>query len=85
VYVERRPGELALGPEASAAFWFPLEDAARGDFDSELTFERGGAALRFPSWRYEAFEVWGMTRRMLQGLLDRLRVEAPHSRARREA
>ena len=74
VYVERMPSEPRLGPEADAAFWFPLEHAARGGLDDELRLERGPAAFRFPAWRYGSFTVWGMTRAMLLRLIEPLRL-----------
>ncbi|MDA1264700.1 MAG: CoA pyrophosphatase [Planctomycetota bacterium] len=59
-----------LGPEASDAFWFPLDRAERGDFDAEYRYEGRGVVMQLPSWEYESYTVWGLTYAILRGLLD---------------
>jgi len=60
--------EPVCGPEALAAFWLPLELAASGALDSTFTIPTSQAA--FPSWTYEGYVIWGMTRRILEVVLD---------------
>jgi 8-oxo-dGTP pyrophosphatase MutT (NUDIX family) len=64
---------LALGPEATAAFWLPLDDAARGALDSLYDYALGPITKSFPCWRYDDRVVWGLTYRMLSELLALLR------------
>ncbi len=54
------------GPEASEAFWFPLDRAVRGEFDEVYRYRRDdGAARELPSWRYDDRVIWGLTHQML--------------------
>jgi len=55
------------GPEALAAFWFPLGRAASGAFDSTYTYP--ASELKFPSWNYEGHVIWGLTMRILGDVL----------------
>ncbi len=55
------------GPEALAAFWFPLGRAAAGAFDSTYTYPT--SELKFPSWDYEGHVIWGLTMRILGDVL----------------
>jgi 8-oxo-dGTP pyrophosphatase MutT (NUDIX family) len=72
--VEDRP--LALGPEAAAAFWLPLEDAARGALDGTYEWKLGPVPMSLPCWNYDGRVVWGLTYKMLGALLELVR-EAP--------
>jgi 8-oxo-dGTP pyrophosphatase MutT (NUDIX family) len=63
VAVEPQPG-----PEAEGAFWLPIELAASGALDATYTYP--GTERTFPSWRYEAHTIWGLTWRILHDLLD---------------
>jgi 8-oxo-dGTP pyrophosphatase MutT (NUDIX family) len=65
VVLEPRPG-----PEATAAFWLPLELAASGALDHTYTYP--GTDRTFPSWRYERYVIWGLTWRILRDLLGTL-------------
>jgi 8-oxo-dGTP pyrophosphatase MutT (NUDIX family) len=56
------------GPEALAAFWLPLELAASGAIDSMYTVP--ATQIAFPSWSYEGYAIWGMTRRILETVLE---------------
>ncbi len=69
VFVQEREQALALGPEAQAAFWFPLDRAASGELSGDYVHRVGPARLRLPCWRWEGYTVWGLTHRMLEGLL----------------
>ena len=67
---------LALGPEAAAAFWLPLDDAARGALDGTYDYALGPITKSLPCWRYDQQVVWGLTYRMLSELLALLRPPA---------
>lgn len=66
--------ENALEPhpsaaEALAAFWLPLETAASGALDGEYHYP--DSALKFPSWNYDGYVIWGLTWRILADVLER--------------
>ena len=67
------PGPLDLGPEAADAFWLPLAQAANGHLDDRYRLRRGEGDLLLPAWRFADRTIWGLTHRMLSGLVDRLR------------
>lgn len=60
--------EPQCGPEAIAAFWFPLEVAATGALDGTYTYATG---MEFPSWSYDGHVIWGLTMRILNDVLVR--------------
>jgi 8-oxo-dGTP pyrophosphatase MutT (NUDIX family) len=67
VFATDVPLEPQCGPEAEAAFWLSLELAASGALDDMYTYP--GTTRTFPSWRYEQYVIWGLTRRILDDLL----------------
>ncbi len=73
-FLETRASELNLGPEASEAFWFPLAAAAAGELDHRHRAEVRGQTLLLPAWRTEERVVWGLTHRILSGLIDLLAI-----------
>jgi 8-oxo-dGTP pyrophosphatase MutT (NUDIX family) len=64
--------EPVCGPEALAAFWLPIDLAASGALDSTYRYPSVDAAseLSFPSWTYEGHVIWGLTRRILDAVLE---------------
>jgi 8-oxo-dGTP pyrophosphatase MutT (NUDIX family) len=60
------PPTVVCGPEALAAFWFPLDVAISGALDDTYTYP--GSNMTFPSWNYEGHVIWGLTRRILDDL-----------------
>ena len=50
-----------------AAIRRALELAASGALDDMYTYP--GTTRTFPSWRYEQYVIWGLTRRILDDLL----------------
>jgi 8-oxo-dGTP pyrophosphatase MutT (NUDIX family) len=60
---------LALGPEATAAFWLPLDEAARGALDGTHTWRLGPMPMSMPCWNFDGRVVWGLTYKMLGALL----------------
>jgi len=73
VFAELYDEPLTLGVEAAAAFWFPLERAARGELDDEHRYDDGAVTRRMPAWRFDEHVVWGMTHRFLTELLTVVR------------
>jgi 8-oxo-dGTP pyrophosphatase MutT (NUDIX family) len=63
--VDPRPG-----PEAAEVFWLPLARAAAGELDASYPYRRGDETLELPCWRFEERVVWGLTYRMVCGLLE---------------
>jgi len=72
VFVQKSAGELDLGPEASHAFRIPLQPLLHGELNSEKIIRTPKITKRYPAWQYEDWIVWGMTCRIMQGLLDRV-------------
>lgn len=68
VFVTRAVLEPVCGPEALAAFWLPIDLAASGALDG--TYLYPGSQTEFPSWTYEGHVIWGLTRRILDSLLE---------------
>ena len=71
VFAQLQDEPIALGVEASAAFWFPLERAARGELDDVHRYHNGEVIRKMPAWRFEGHVIWGMTHRVLTELLAR--------------
>lgn len=69
VFVETRPVTIALGHEAQAAFWMPLDLAASGAISDEFQYVLGPETRQLPCWSYQGHVVWGLTYRMLDDLL----------------
>jgi 8-oxo-dGTP pyrophosphatase MutT (NUDIX family) len=70
LFIEEVAAEPALGPEAEAAFWLPIEGAAIGSFDGEMQYVHQGTPLTFPCWHFEGYVIWGLTYRMLRSLIE---------------
>jgi 8-oxo-dGTP pyrophosphatase MutT (NUDIX family) len=75
--------------EVEATFWAPLAALASGRHDGRMLhwwrpLRRLPLSLPFvlPCWRYEGFTIWGLTHRMLRGLLE---VAGPFEREREPA
>jgi 8-oxo-dGTP pyrophosphatase MutT (NUDIX family) len=70
-------GALALGPEAQAAFWLPLDDAARGALDGVFEYHLGPVPMSMPCWRFDGRVVWGLTYKMVGALLTLVQAPGP--------
>ncbi len=64
---------VVLNAEATAHFWLPLDVAATGALDAPYDYRFGPVPMTLPSWRYEGRTVWGLTHKMLGGLLGVVR------------
>ena len=66
--------EPVCGPEALAAFWLPLDLAASGALDGTYTYP--ASSVTFPCWTYEGHVIWGLTRRILDVVVEAARPDA---------
>src|SRR5262249_15004491 len=73
VFATRATLEPVCGPEALAAVWLPLDRAASGALDG--THRIPSSPMEFPSWTYEGHVIWGLTRRILDTVLELTRTE----------
>jgi 8-oxo-dGTP pyrophosphatase MutT (NUDIX family) len=64
---------VAMGGEATATFWLPLDAAASGALDGVHPYKLGPLMWRFPCWRHDGRVVWGLTFEMLKRLLSVIR------------
>lgn len=71
VFRAAHPPEIVCGPEAVSAFWLPLDVAVSGALDAQFTYP--GSQMTFPSWNYEGHVIWGLTRRILDDLVEAAR------------
>ncbi len=74
--LERRP-QLTLNPEVAAARWVPLDLLLNPDTYHSVRLEISGESRDFPAFRLDDSVVWGMTERILSGLLEHLRPLRP--------
>ncbi len=70
--LERRH-PLAPNLEVAAARWVPLDLLLHPGTYNSVRLEVRGENREFPAYRFEDTVVWGMTERILSGLLDHLR------------
>jgi 8-oxo-dGTP pyrophosphatase MutT (NUDIX family) len=60
--------EPVCGPEALSAFWLPIDLAVSGALDS--TYVYPDTQMTFPSWTFEGHVIWGLTRRILDVVVE---------------
>jgi len=70
--LDRRP-ELVLNPEVASARWVPVDLLLQPDAYHTVQFEIRGENREFPAYRVDESIVWGMTERILSGLLNQMR------------
>ena len=63
------PMAVRLSHEATEAFWFPLGRASCGELDGTHVYTLGPTTWDLPCWRFEGHTVWGLTHKVLRGLL----------------
>jgi 8-oxo-dGTP pyrophosphatase MutT (NUDIX family) len=73
VFAVAAPVTIALGDEATAAFWLPIDAAAAGALDDIYVHRTGPLAWKLPCWRHEGRVVWGLTFEMLSRLFALVR------------
>jgi 8-oxo-dGTP pyrophosphatase MutT (NUDIX family) len=70
--LDRRP-DLTLNPEVAAAQWVPLELLLHPDNYHSVRLDIRGESREFPAYRLGDAIVWGLTERVVSGLLDQLK------------
>jgi 8-oxo-dGTP pyrophosphatase MutT (NUDIX family) len=65
-------GPLTLSDELAAAFWVPVRRFGEPGVETTSTVHARGHALSVPSFVHEGHVIWGMTERILRGLLERM-------------
>jgi 8-oxo-dGTP pyrophosphatase MutT (NUDIX family) len=82
-YVAVLEDEVPLVPssEVAAAFWVPLRALLDPETAVEATIVVHGEERVVPSYRFGDYTIWGMTERILSGLLRRL-TDRTEARAR---
>ena len=73
VFVQQVEGSVQLGPEAAHAFRMPLRPMLNGNIDARKTIETPELTKHYPAWKHEEYLVWGMTHRIMSGLLEEMR------------
>ena len=73
VYVLERDIGLVPNVEVHSAFWVPVAELLDPARATEHVFDRGGARLRFPAYRWGEDVVWGMTERIVTQLVSIVR------------
>jgi 8-oxo-dGTP pyrophosphatase MutT (NUDIX family) len=64
---------LVLNPEVAAAHWVSLEHLLAPETYHAIRLEIRGEIREMPAYHVDGGVVWGMTERVITGLLDRLR------------
>ena len=65
--------DLTLNLEVAAARWVPLETLLHPGNQQPFLVEILGETREFPAYRLDGSVVWGMTERILSGLLEHVR------------
>jgi 8-oxo-dGTP pyrophosphatase MutT (NUDIX family) len=65
---------LVISPkEVTETIWAPLDPLLRGEHRTSVPYEVGGQTIALPAFDVQGRIVWGLTYRMLDGLLSLLR------------
>lgn len=73
VYLLEREVAVVPNVEVHSAFWVPVAGLMDPVRATEHVFERGGATVRFPAYRFGEDVVWGMTERIVTQLVSSVR------------
>jgi 8-oxo-dGTP pyrophosphatase MutT (NUDIX family) len=73
VFLLFHPSRLLLNPEVAAAHWVPLELLLRPETYHSVRIEIRGESRDMPAYHLADAVVWGMTERVVSGLLSHLR------------
>ena len=63
-------GVLTPSPEVAAVLWTPLSHLVALEHAGTMTFEHEGTPMALPCVHLGSHVLWGMTYRMMRGLLD---------------
>jgi 8-oxo-dGTP pyrophosphatase MutT (NUDIX family) len=70
VFLVNDPGDPVLSPEVANAFWVPLSVLLDRSVWRDTTVRAGNAEFSRFAFHHEGYVVWGMTERILSGLLS---------------
>jgi 8-oxo-dGTP pyrophosphatase MutT (NUDIX family) len=56
--------------EVQSAFWIPLTSLNRHDVRGTYRHRAMGQEMEYPAFLYEGYTIWGLTHRILHGLLE---------------
>jgi 8-oxo-dGTP pyrophosphatase MutT (NUDIX family) len=73
VFVAHERPPLTPSPEVATAHWVALDDLQRPERHHLVTLQVAGAEREVQAYQLEGGVVWGMTERILSGLLEHLR------------
>lgn len=65
--------ELSPNHEVVEALWAPLTGLSRGEGRETVHYVLDGQQIELPAWNVDGRVVWGLTYRMLESLLERVR------------
>lgn len=72
-YVWRLHAPAVLTPdqrEVQSAFWIPIASLRRHDARGSIRYALDGQELELPAFLYRGHTIWGLTHRILTGLLE---------------
>jgi 8-oxo-dGTP pyrophosphatase MutT (NUDIX family) len=70
VFLVPDPPEPVLSSELAGSFWVPLSVLLDRSVWRDTTIEAGGASFSRVAFHHEGYIVWGMTERIISGLLE---------------
>ena len=70
VFLLPEPPEPSLSPEVADSFWVPLTVLLDRSVWRDTTVVAGGMEMSRFAFHHEGFVIWGMTERILSGLLE---------------
>jgi 8-oxo-dGTP pyrophosphatase MutT (NUDIX family) len=73
VFVLPSRPELTLNPEVASSLWVYLDQLLHPETYQSVRFDIRGESREFPAYQIEDAVVWGMTERILTGLLTKLK------------
>jgi 8-oxo-dGTP pyrophosphatase MutT (NUDIX family) len=73
VFLLSQTPRLALNPEVAAAHWVPLDHLLQPGTYHSIRVEIRGETREMPAYHLEGAVVWGLTERVISGLLSHLR------------
>jgi 8-oxo-dGTP pyrophosphatase MutT (NUDIX family) len=73
VFLLPDPPPLVLNPEVAAAEWVPIDRLLAAGTHRPIRLEIRGESREMPAYHLETGVVWGMTERVVSGLLSHLR------------
>lgn len=65
-----REARARSGPEVEAVAWIPLPELTRPERRAEIEVRAASGVRAHPSIRYEDYEIWGLTHRIVTQLLE---------------